>query len=228
MNVSPHDGGLSHRASHVKVIGSFAVCRLIIISQHVPNHKKPSLLWQLPSDSTGSIIYSYTVDTFSNCVFKVFHLTAHSFALVNLKPLLPGHVLVSPLRVTPRLADLTYAEVTDLFLTVQHVGRMLERVYGASSLNIAIQDGVDAGQSVPHLHTHIIPRKKQDLEDKGGNDAIYSMLEGKEGDIGKYLQEGAGARPKFPTVDDEARQPRSKAQMAEEAQRLAMEMDKSL
>ena len=145
---------------------------------------------------------------------------------MNLKPLLPGHVLVSPLRVTPRLSDLTHAEITDLFLTVQRVGRMIERVFGASSLNIAIQDGADAGQSVPHLHTHIIPRKPQDLEGRGGSDAIYSMLEGEEGDIGNQLQADASRRPKFPTVDEKTRKPRSKAEMAEEAQRLKTEMDK--
>ena len=104
---------------------------------------------------------------------------------------------------------------------------MVERVYGASSLNIAIQDGADAGQSVSHLHTHIIPRKRQDLEQQGGNDAIYGMLEGEEGDVGKHLQERSSERPKFPTVDDKVRKPRSEAEMAEEAQRLSLEMEKS-
>ena len=112
-------------------------------------------------------------------------------------------------------------------MTVQRVGRMIERVYGASSLNIAIQDGADAGQSVPHLHTHIIPRRKQDLDGHGGNDAIYGMLEGDEGDIGKHLQERSSGRPKFPTIDDNARKPRSEAEMAEEAERLASEIEKS-
>ncbi|KAF7168947.1 hypothetical protein CNMCM5623_001841 [Aspergillus felis] len=59
---------------------------------------------------------------------QVFHLTPLSFALVNLKPILPGHVLVSPRRRVPRVADLTAAETTDLFLTVQRVGKMVERV----------------------------------------------------------------------------------------------------
>ena len=56
---------------------------------------------------------------------------------------------MSPRRVTPRLSDLTHTEVTDLFLTVQRVGRMIERVYNGTSLNVAMQDGIDAGQSVP-------------------------------------------------------------------------------
>lgn len=156
---------------------------------------------------------------------KVFHLTPLSYALVNLKPLLPGHVLVIPRRVTPRLSDLSEPEVKDLFLTVQRVGRMIERVYRASGLNVAIQDGADAGQSVPHVHAHIIPRKKADLDARGGADAIYGMLEGEEGDVGAHLQDRLVGRSKFPKVDEAARQPRSEAEMAEEAHRLALEME---
>ncbi|KAI4123392.1 MAG: hypothetical protein LQ338_005289 [Usnochroma carphineum] len=155
---------------------------------------------------------------------QVFHITTHSFALVNIKPLLPGHVLVSPRRAAKRLADLNHAEVTDLFLTVQQVGRMVERFYGASSLNIAIQDGPAAGQSVPHLHTHIIPRRSADLNDQGGSDAVYGMLEGEDGDVGKHLWEKSNRRPKFPKVDDSSRKPRTEEEMAEEAQTLAEEM----
>ena len=156
---------------------------------------------------------------------EVFHVTLYSFALVNLKPLLPGHVLVSPRRVTPRFSDLSQAEVTDLFMTVQNVGRMIEHVYKASSLNIAIQDGPAAGQSVPHVHTHIIPRKNADLDHKGGSDAIYSMMDGEEGDIGRHMKE-ATERSQFPGVDNKSREPRSEAVMAEEAQMLAKEMQK--
>lgn len=126
---------------------------------------------------------------------------------------------------TPRFSDLSHTEVTDLFLTVQRVGRMIERVYNATSLNIAMQDGADAGQSVPHVHTHIIPRKSADLDDSSGSDAIYGMLEGEEGDVGKHLREKAGDRPKFPKVDNEARDPRGEEEMAAEARKLAQEME---
>jgi len=42
---------------------------------------------------------------------------------------------------------------------------------------------------VPHLHVHIIPRRKGDLDDRGGSDVIYEMMEGEEGNIGKHLNE---------------------------------------
>ena len=146
---------------------------------------------------------------------------------MNLRPLLPGHVLVSPRRVVPRLCDLSHDEVTDLFLTVQNISRVVERVYGATGLNVAIQDGVDAGQSVPHVHTHIVPRKAADLEQRGGQDAIYDMLEGEEGDVGAHLKERDQGRPKFPKVDDTKRQNRSEEEMAQEAEWLARECNES-
>lgn len=133
--------------------------------------------------------------------------------MVNLKPLLPGHVLVSPRRVTSRVADLDGTELNDLITTIQSVGRVVEKVYKATSLNIAIQDGADAGQSVPHVHAHIIPRRSADLDSKGGSDAIYQMLDGDEGDIASHQQAGLPRRPKFPAVDYESRKPRSEEEM---------------
>ena len=54
----------------------------------------------------------------------------------------------------------TYREEhVDLFQSVRVVSNALEKHYSADALNIAIQDGKDAGQSVPHVHVHILPRK---------------------------------------------------------------------
>lgn len=157
---------------------------------------------------------------------QVFHTTPLSFALVNIKPIVPGHVLVIPKRVVPRVSDLTPAETSDLFLTVRRVAGMVERVYNASSLNIAIQDGIDAGQSVPHVHTHIIPRQKSDLDSRGGSDVIYELLDGEDGDLGATLREQARYRHSFPGVDDAERKPRSEEDMNKEAERLHAEMEK--
>lgn len=136
----------------------------------------------------------------------------------------------------PRFNDLSPAEVQDLFLTVQRVSRMVERVFDASSLNIAIQDGVDAGQSVPHVHAHIIPRKKDDLQERGGTDAIYEMMESEDADLNKQLQAKEAAaqaqlaederRGRFPAVDNDSRKPRSDEEMHKEAEWLALEMAK--
>ncbi|KAJ5805196.1 Histidine triad (HIT) protein [Penicillium riverlandense] len=169
---------------------------------------------------------------------QVFHTTPLTFALVNLKPILPGHVLVSPRRIVPRVADLSPTETSDLFLTVRRVGRMVERVYGAASLNIAVQDGVHAGQSVPHVHAHIIPRRAADLDHAGGMDAVYDLLDEEERDMARALrdagadtsadeaEEGVRSRSRFPAVDNEGRKPRGEQEMRAEAEMLAREMEK--
>jgi bis(5'-adenosyl)-triphosphatase len=116
---------------------------------------------------------------------------------------------------------------------------MVERVYGASSLNIAVQDGVHAGQSVPHVHAHVIPRKVADLDHRGGTDAVYDLLDGEEGDLGKTYRDAeagthadgvvktneAASRSGFPAVDNEGRKPRSEEEMRVEAEMLAREME---
>eukprot|EP00931_Biecheleriopsis_adriatica_P110030 TRINITY_DN84319_c0_g1_i1.p1 TRINITY_DN84319_c0_g1~~TRINITY_DN84319_c0_g1_i1.p1 ORF type:complete len:381 (+),score=56.31 TRINITY_DN84319_c0_g1_i1:10-1152(+) len=80
-----------------------------------------------------------------------------SVAFVNLKPLLPGHVLVTPRRVVPRMQELTKEEFDDLFRSVRLVQAMVEAQHGAKASRLGIQDGPDAGQSVPHVHVHILP-----------------------------------------------------------------------
>lgn len=106
---------------------------------------------------------------------QVFCRTRHSFAFVNHRPVLEGHVLVSPLRVCKKFKELSKVEVTDLMLLVQRVEKAIERLYNTESTTITIQDGVDAGQSVFHVHVHLLPRKATDF---GGNiDKIYRELQ---------------------------------------------------
>jgi bis(5'-adenosyl)-triphosphatase len=91
---------------------------------------------------------------------QVFFESAYSIAVVNLKPITPGHVLIVSKRVESRLMGLLTEEYKDLFETVRIVAPKLEAYYGAEAVNIAVQDGSAAGQSVPHVHVHILPRKK--------------------------------------------------------------------
>ncbi|KAI8906900.1 HIT-like domain-containing protein [Gorgonomyces haynaldii] len=130
---------------------------------------------------------------------EIFYCTPLTFAFVNLKPVVPGHVLLSPHRVVQRFQDLTKEEVDDLFESVQVVGKMIEQFHNASSLTITVQDGPQAGQSVPHVHVHVMPRIKGDYLD---NDDIY-------GDINKS--------EKQMNVDNESRQARTEDDMAQEA-----------
>jgi bis(5'-adenosyl)-triphosphatase len=149
---------------------------------------------------------------------------------VNLKPLLPGHVLVVPKRIVPRYSGLTIPETTDLALTVRKVSKMIERVYGADAMNIAMQDGEAAGQSVKHVHFHIIPRKMGDFDERGGGDELYQILEQKGGqaDVGQGLRDrdGEGERSKKGFAVDTDRKPRGDEEMDREADLLRREIEK--
>ncbi|ORX69700.1 HIT-like protein [Linderina pennispora] len=137
---------------------------------------------------------------------QVFMVSRLSYGLVNLKPAVPGHVLVVSRRPVTRFNDLSADEVTDLFQQGQRVSRLVERVYKADSLTLVIQDGKEAGQSVPHVHLHILPRRKADF---ANNDDIYDEL---------------GSRKRVRGVDNDERVPRSAEEMAEEAELLRSEL----
>lgn len=107
----------------------------------------------------------------ASCIFLQTEL---SFALVNRKPVVPGHVLVCPVRPVERFRELRPEEVADLFSATQRVANMVEKHFNATSLTIAIQDGPEAGQTVKHVHVHVLPRKMGDFE---RNDSIYNELQ---------------------------------------------------
>ncbi|XP_021894167.1 bifunctional bis(5'-adenosyl)-triphosphatase/adenylylsulfatase FHIT isoform X1 [Carica papaya] len=115
---------------------------------------------------------------------EVFYTTELSFAFVNLRPVVPGHVLVCPRRIVKRFGELTADEATDLWLSAQKIGNQLERYHKASSLTFTIQDGPDSGQTVPHIHVHILPRKPGDFE---RNDEIYDAIDEEEKELKKNL-----------------------------------------
>ncbi|KAJ1644318.1 Dinucleoside triphosphate hydrolase [Coemansia asiatica] len=138
---------------------------------------------------------------------QTFLVTKLSYALVNLKPIRPGHVLVAPRRKTLRFNDLTQEEVTDLFLQGQRVSKVIEKLFKAEGLTLCIQDGPKAGQTVPHVHLHVIPRHQGDFPN---NDDIYSVLEG-------------NVNP-APHIDNDQINPRSNEEMAAEAVLLRSEL----
>ena len=92
--------------------------------------------------------------------------SALTYAFVNLKPLVPGHVLISPKRVVPRLHGLSADEQRDLWRTVLAVQNIVGRAHATRDFIVAVQDGILAGQSVPHVHVHILPIPKQTVKNK--------------------------------------------------------------
>ena len=90
---------------------------------------------------------------------QVFFESGTCRALVNLKPLVAGHVLVVPKAVVPTLGEMDEALHRDLWRAARRVHAMITEEYGATGANVAVQDGAAAGQSVPHAHVHVLPRR---------------------------------------------------------------------
>ncbi|VDM17499.1 unnamed protein product [Hydatigera taeniaeformis] len=105
---------------------------------------------------------------------QVFYRTPVSIAFVNISPLVPGHVLVTPIETIDRFTLLPIGTITDMYVCVERIANKLSEQYNAQSFTISIQDGKDAGQTVPHVHIHVLPRKPGDF---AKNDDIYDALQ---------------------------------------------------
>ncbi|MCX6899359.1 MAG: HIT domain-containing protein [Verrucomicrobia bacterium] len=81
------------------------------------------------------------------------------FALMNLFPYNPGHLMIAPYKHTGELDDLTEAELADLMLLTRRCKRLLTAVIQPQAFNIGINLGLTAGAGITdHLHVHIVPR----------------------------------------------------------------------
>jgi len=84
----------------------------------------------------------------------------HTAAFLDLAPLFPGHVLVVPRAHVETLTDLPRPEVGPYFEAVQRVAAALGPALGAQGTFVGQNNRIS--QSVPHLHTHVVPRRRKD------------------------------------------------------------------
>lgn len=104
--------------------------------------------------------------------------TATCVAFYDGCPASPGHALVIPKRHVASYFDLTTHEREAMNVTAQYVRRKIDERYRPDGYNIGINIGKAAGQSVSHVHMHIIPRYKGDVDNpKGG---VRGVIPGKQ------------------------------------------------
>lgn len=84
------------------------------------------------------------------------------FAFLDINPLAPGHTLVVPKRQVERLEQLPENEAADIARVLGRIARAILAVTGAPDYNVLQNNGSSAGQVVPHVHFHIIPRREHD------------------------------------------------------------------
>ena len=83
-------------------------------------------------------------------------------------PVTKGHTLIIPNRHVSSYFDLTDEEKEDLFNLLEEVKAHLDEQYRPDGYNIGINDGVVAGQTIMHVHIHLIPRYAGDMENPRG------------------------------------------------------------
>jgi len=86
--------------------------------------------------------------------------TDKSLAFLDAFPLTKGHSLVIPKTHYEKMQNMTPEDNADLFETVRQVTSKIDNIAGAELL--AIHNGEESGQEIPHVHVHIIPRRKGD------------------------------------------------------------------
>ena len=83
-----------------------------------------------------------------------------AFAFLDFRPVFPGHCLLVPRDHHETLGDLPGDLVGPLFATAQRLSRAVESGMGADGTFVAMNNRIS--QSVPHLHVHVVPRRRKD------------------------------------------------------------------
>lgn len=141
------------------------------------------------------------VNHISECPFCNSNVTNLAFAerdnflaIYNHAPIVPGHSLIIPSSHIVDLFELSIEDYNNLFLFARDVISFLCSFFETKEFDLSLQQGVNAGQSVAHLHLHLIPRKEKDINDGAEwyqklNEEKYKTLDSKLILPDKELQE---------------------------------------
>ena len=82
----------------------------------------------------------------------------HTFAFLDINPVSDGHTLIVPKVHVERLEDLPPEHADALFRALYRLLGPIQRAMGVPATSIGVNNGREAGQLVPHVHIHVIPR----------------------------------------------------------------------
>ena len=99
---------------------------------------------------------------------RILHESALAIALSDAFPVSRGHCLVIPRRHVRSWFETSEDERREMLRLLDDAREALRRAGGPDGFNIGINDGAAAGQTVPHLHVHLIPRYTGDARDPRG------------------------------------------------------------
>jgi diadenosine tetraphosphate (Ap4A) HIT family hydrolase len=93
----------------------------------------------------------------------IIHKSENAFAIFDKFPVSHGHALIIPIRHTANYFDLTEQEQADCMTLLNKVKEMVAAQFNPAGFNIGINVNEAAGQTVPHVHIHLIPRYHGDV-----------------------------------------------------------------
>ena len=99
---------------------------------------------------------------------RVLASNALAFVIRDGYPVSPGHTLIIPRRHVGSFFEISEEERAAMLALLDEQKRALDAEYSPAGYNVGINDGAAAGQTVPHLHIHLIPRFAGDLPDPRG------------------------------------------------------------
>ncbi len=99
---------------------------------------------------------------------KIIVESALAFAIFDKFPVSEGHALIIPKRHVSNYFDLSFKEQSACWLMVNKVKNIISEQFKVNDFNIGINIGTLAGQTVPHVHIHIIPRYNGDVDNPVG------------------------------------------------------------
>lgn len=83
-------------------------------------------------------------------------------AFLDIMPIHPGHTLIVPKQHIQNLEEISEEDLSEVMKVVKIVGKAVKDGLGAKGYNILSNNDPIAGQSVPHLHFHVVPRVEND------------------------------------------------------------------
>ena len=99
---------------------------------------------------------------------RVIFESANVLAVWDKYPVSVGHALLIPKRHVPTWFEATDTEQQELLRAIRNIKSLIEDAHSPDGYNIGINSGDAAGQTVPHLHLHVIPRYAGDVQDPRG------------------------------------------------------------
>jgi diadenosine tetraphosphate (Ap4A) HIT family hydrolase len=109
---------------------------------------------------------------------KILITNERCYAIFDRYPVTPGHLLVIPFRHFPDYFESIPEEVEAFDALLRQCRDILEEKYHPDGYNVGVNIGKAAGQSVPHVHIHVIPRYRGDTRHPRGG--IRGVIPGKQ------------------------------------------------